>query len=124
MTTDADVEYETTTVRAVRGMESRTVKKWEGDGWELVTQTPGKLQTELTFRRPNASLEIANLGGVEAVCGVALDCDCATPRELLLRVVLAQPTSKLPCLTHVDASRAIARKQDVDARHLPFGARE
>ena len=51
MTTDADVEYETKTVRAVRGMESRTIKKWEGDGWELVTQTPGKLQTELTFRR-------------------------------------------------------------------------
>ena len=52
MTTDADVEYETKTVRAVRGMESRTIKKWEGDGWELVTHTPGKLQTELTFRRP------------------------------------------------------------------------
>ena len=52
MTTDTDVEYETKTVRAVRGIESRTIKKWEGDGWELVTQTPGKLQTELTFRRP------------------------------------------------------------------------
>lgn len=52
MTTDAGVEYETKTVRAVRGMESRTIKKWEGDGWELVTQTPGKLQSELTFRRP------------------------------------------------------------------------
>ncbi|PPH98266.1 hypothetical protein C5C95_09915 [Rathayibacter sp. AY1B7] len=52
MTTDADVEYETKTVRAVRGMESRTIKKWEGGGWNLVTQTPGKLQTELTFRRP------------------------------------------------------------------------
>lgn len=52
MTTDADVEYETKTVRAVRGMESRTIKKCEGDGWELVTQIPGKLQTEVTFRRP------------------------------------------------------------------------
>lgn len=33
-------------------MESRTVTKWESDGWELVSQTPRKLRTELTFRRP------------------------------------------------------------------------
>lgn len=52
MTTDTEVTYETKTVRAVRGMESRTIKKWEGDGWELVSQTPGKVQTEITFRRP------------------------------------------------------------------------
>lgn len=52
MTTDTGVEYETKTVRAVRGMEARAIKKWEGEGWELVTQTPGKLQTEITFRRP------------------------------------------------------------------------
>ncbi|MBB3158094.1 hypothetical protein FHS07_001790 [Microbacterium proteolyticum] len=52
MTTDADVAYETKTVRAVRGMESRTIKKWEADGWKLVAQTHGKVQTELTFRRP------------------------------------------------------------------------
>lgn len=52
MTTDTEVTYETRTVRAVRGMESRTIKKWEGDGWELVSQTPGKVQTEITFRRP------------------------------------------------------------------------
>lgn len=52
MTTDAEVVYESNTVRVVRGMESRTIQKWEGDGWELVSQTPGKLRTELTFRRP------------------------------------------------------------------------
>jgi len=49
---DAEVTYETKTVRAIRGLESRTLKKWAADGWELVSQTPGKLQTEITFRRP------------------------------------------------------------------------
>lgn len=50
--TDTEVKYEMMTVRAIRGMESRAVAKWETDGWELVSQTPGKLRTELTFRRP------------------------------------------------------------------------
>lgn len=49
---DEDITYETNTIRAIRGMESRTVAKWESEGWELVSQKPGKLQTEITFRRP------------------------------------------------------------------------
>ncbi|MBB2976478.1 hypothetical protein FHX49_002053 [Microbacterium endophyticum] len=49
---DEEIAYETNTVRAIRGMEARTVAKWESEGWELVSQKPGKLQTEITFRRP------------------------------------------------------------------------
>lgn len=49
---DEEITYETNTVRAIRGTESRTVAKWESDGWELVSQKSGKLQTEITFRRP------------------------------------------------------------------------
>ncbi|WP_196222063.1 DUF4839 domain-containing protein [Gordonia sp. 135] len=52
MATDTGVTYETKTIRAVRGMESRTIKKWEADGWEFVSQSPGKVQVEITFRRP------------------------------------------------------------------------
>ena len=52
MTSDTDVTYETKTVRAVRGMESRTIKKWQAAGWEWVSQTPAKVQVEITFRRP------------------------------------------------------------------------
>lgn len=52
MTTNAEVAYETKTVRAFRGMESRTVNKWEAEGWEFVSQTSGKVQSELIFRRP------------------------------------------------------------------------
>jgi len=67
---DAEVKYETKTVRAIRGMEARTVTKWEADGWVLVSQTPGKLQTEIAFRRPKPKsrwLIWAIGGGVLAV---------------------------------------------------------
>lgn len=33
-------------------MEARTAAKWEQQGWEVVSQTPGKLTTELVIRRP------------------------------------------------------------------------
>ncbi|MDV6230548.1 DUF4839 domain-containing protein [Rhodococcus cercidiphylli] len=52
MATDTDIAYETKTVRAVRGMVSRTIEKWEGEGWEVVSQSPGKIKTEIAFRRP------------------------------------------------------------------------
>jgi hypothetical protein len=51
-TADTEITYETKTVRAVRGMESRTVKKWEDEGWEVISQTPGTIRTEITLRRP------------------------------------------------------------------------
>lgn len=52
MTTDTEIKYETKTVRAVRGLESRTIEKMEREGWEVVSQTPGRIQTEIIFRRP------------------------------------------------------------------------
>lgn len=50
--TDIEITYETKMVRAVRGMESRTIEKWEGEGWEVVSQTAGRIRTEIMFRRP------------------------------------------------------------------------
>lgn len=52
MTTGIEANYEIRSTHAVRGMEARTVKKWEDDGWELVSRSPGRLRTEITFRRP------------------------------------------------------------------------
>jgi hypothetical protein len=52
MPTDTENTYETKTVRAVRGLESRTIEKMESEGWEVITQTPGRLRTEIMFRRP------------------------------------------------------------------------
>ncbi|MEV8172671.1 DUF4839 domain-containing protein [Microbacterium sp. NPDC077486] len=67
------VKYETKTVQTVRGTEKLMVAKWEKDGWELVTQNPGKLRTELVFRRPKPPLPwklLAIIGGVLVVLGV------------------------------------------------------
>lgn len=46
------VKYETMTRQTVRGTEKVMISKWEKDGWEVVAQNPGKLRTELVFRRP------------------------------------------------------------------------
>lgn len=51
---DTEVQYEFKPVKTVRGMEARTIAKWESQGWELVTQTPGRVQTAMTFRRPKS----------------------------------------------------------------------
>lgn len=43
---DDDMKYELKTVRTIRGTEARTTAKWQKDGWELVTQSQGALQTQ------------------------------------------------------------------------------
>ncbi|MGU3645178.1 hypothetical protein ACLBXX_09440 [Microbacterium sp. C23T] len=52
MTTGTDATYENRSTRVLRGLEARTIKKWEDDGWEVVSQEHGKLRTTITFRRP------------------------------------------------------------------------
>lgn len=61
--------YENKEVRAVRGLVAKTISKWESDGWELVSQVEGKIQTKLLFRRPKKKVPVKALiiSGV-AVC--------------------------------------------------------
>lgn len=54
--TDDTTAYETRTVRVVRGLEGRTISKWEAQGWEFVSQSRGKLQTDILIRRPKQKL--------------------------------------------------------------------
>lgn len=54
--TDDTTSYETRTVRVVRGLEGRTISKWEAQGWEFVSQSRGKLQTDILIRRPKQKL--------------------------------------------------------------------
>ncbi|MFN8191550.1 MAG: DUF4839 domain-containing protein [Nocardioidaceae bacterium] len=49
---DDDVKYQYKSVQAIRGTEARSISKWQAQGWELVDQTPGKLRTNLRFRKP------------------------------------------------------------------------
>lgn len=63
---DHGIKYETRTVKAVRGMEARTAKKWEEQGWEVLSQTAGKLTSELTIRRPKPKTPWGLLAGLGA----------------------------------------------------------
>lgn len=46
------VKYQFLTVKAIRGRETAARTKHESEGWEFVSQTPGTLRSELTFRKP------------------------------------------------------------------------
>lgn len=73
MTVDTDVQYETHAVQTLRGTESKSIAKWEADGWELVSQTPGKIRSQLVFRRPKPKppwRTYATLSGVLVVIAI------------------------------------------------------
>lgn len=73
--TDAVTKYDLMTVRSIRGLEARTITKWEKDGWELVSQDATKLQTQLRFRRPKSPFPwkvLAVVGVVLAVLAVVI----------------------------------------------------
>ncbi|GGE90993.1 hypothetical protein [Mycetocola zhadangensis] len=65
MTTAPDVQYETRSVKTVRGMETRTRAKIENEGWEFVSQTQGTVRSELNFRRqkPKTPWKLIGIGG-------------------------------------------------------------
>ena len=64
-------KYETTTVRAIRGTENRVIAKHEQAGWELLGQTPGRLRSELSFRRTKKRLpKLAVALGAAAIAAV------------------------------------------------------
>lgn len=69
------IRYETRTVKCVRGMEARTAARWQQDGWEVVSQKQGRLQSELALRRPARKLPrnvLAIGGGVAAALVVVI----------------------------------------------------
>ncbi|WP_422750971.1 DUF4839 domain-containing protein [Micromonospora sp. WMMD1219] len=49
---DDGVQYEFKSVQAIRGIEDRSIAKWQKAGWELVDRNQGTLRTTLNFRRP------------------------------------------------------------------------
>jgi hypothetical protein len=48
---DDNEQHEFKSVQALRGRESAAAAKWQGQGWELVSENRGTLRTELKFRR-------------------------------------------------------------------------
>src|SRR5690554_3011358 len=71
---DDDVQYEIKTVTTVRGIEARSIAKWEKERWELVSQSElPLLRTKLTFRRVKAKppwLVLGVAGGLFVVVGI------------------------------------------------------
>ena len=50
---DGEVKYNNKTVTTIRGLEARSIAKWEKEGWEFVSQAPATLlRTTLAFRKP------------------------------------------------------------------------
>jgi hypothetical protein len=48
---DDNVQFELKSVQVLRRSESSAKAKWHNQGWELVSENPGTLRTELNFRR-------------------------------------------------------------------------
>ncbi|MGO4186379.1 DUF4839 domain-containing protein [Pseudarthrobacter sp. TAF60_1] len=103
-----DASYEIKSVQTVRGMEARTMAKWEKEGWEFVTQSQEPLlRTKLTFRRlkpkrpryllPAAAGALLLIGIIVAV-GVAQEGDdtpeANTPPTNAAVVQSEQPSNK------------------------------
>lgn len=63
-------------VKALRGTEGKAIKKWEAEGWELVSQDKGTLRTELHFRKVGKKLPLipilAGLAALFVVGAIAL----------------------------------------------------
>lgn len=69
-TKTTEVKYETRSVKAIRGMEPRTIAKLEKEGWEFVSQTQGTVRSELNFRRTKPQIPwklISIVGGILAL---------------------------------------------------------
>lgn len=66
-------KYNTMTVHAIRGLEARTVAKWEALGWEVVGESRGTLRTEIMLRKPKPQLSrrtiVIAAGALVAIVG-------------------------------------------------------
>ncbi|KAB1160062.1 DUF4839 domain-containing protein [Micromonospora sp. AMSO12t] len=91
---DDGVQYEFKSVQAVRGIEARSIAKWQKAGWEFVDQDQGTLRTTLNFRRPKPKvpwvliavaagvvLLLAIVGGIASALQGGNDKDPKSPSE-------------------------------------------
>lgn len=71
---DEPLQYEFETTKAIRGREARAISKMQSQGWELHGEKPGRLRTELIFRRQKTKtrwpLMAALSGGAVAAIAV------------------------------------------------------
>lgn len=124
---DAEVQYETHTVQTLRGTESKSIAKWEADGWELVSKAPGRIRTQLVFRRPKPKTPwraYAIIGGVLVVVAIiivianVLSGGAAEPKESPSAIAAApsdEPSSEPSAEPSAEPSEAPSDVPAVDA---------
>ncbi|ROQ64725.1 hypothetical protein EDF36_0221 [Rathayibacter sp. PhB152] len=105
---DGEIRYETKTVTTIRGLESRSITKWEKEGWELVSQQEQPmLRTSLTFRRVKPKppwLLIGGVGGVLVILAAVITVvSLITGDDEELAAPSTSPTSAAPAQTPTSA---------------------
>lgn len=105
---DGEIRYETMTVTTVRGLESRSITKWEKEGWEFLSQQEQPmLRTSLTFRRVKPKPPWLLIGGVASalviLAAVITIMSLVTGADEELATPSAAPTSAAPAQSPTSA---------------------
>jgi hypothetical protein len=122
--TDEKTSYETRTIRSLRGLEARTRLKWEADGWEVVSETPRGLRTDITVRRPRPRRPVLLyiVGGAVVALAIgaltlagALSGDVPEEKSSAASSEPSRTVSRLPTPTSVDSPSPVATSAAVAA---------
>lgn len=122
--TDERTSYETRTIRSLRGLEARTRSKWEADGWEVISETPRGLRTDITVRRPRPLRPVLlyTVGGAVVALAIgaialtgALSGDAPEENSSATSAEPSRTVSRLPTPTSVDSPSPVATSAAVAA---------
>lgn len=69
---DNGIKYQYQTLKVIRGLEARKIAEMERQGWDVDKQIPGRLRTEITFRRESPAVPWKLIGGLGAVVVVGI----------------------------------------------------
>ena len=69
---DSAIKYQYQTLKVIRGREASKIAEMERQGWEVDKQTPGRLRTEIIFRRESPAVPWKLIGGLGAVVVVGI----------------------------------------------------
>lgn len=98
--------YEEKTVRAIRGREQTAIEKAQLEGWEVVRQDTGKLQSTLVLRRPRTTTSVESILDRLPVVGGMSDAHRPVAFIAAALVVLALIITPMAILTSGDMEEA------------------
>lgn len=98
--------YEEKTVRVIRGREQSAIEKAQLEGWEVVRQDTGKLQSTLVLRRPRTTTSVESILDRLPVVGGMSDAHRPVVFIAAALVVLALIITPMAILTSGDTEEA------------------